>query len=156
MKKFLMLMAIATTTFTACKKSDDAPSQLDVTMANIAGVYRLTGVISVEGGLTYDRFNGGTIGGMAYPSDYENCEKDDTFTFTASGNVTSAEGATSCIPPTASQTATYTVQTSTKTLSIPLFGLTGNIESLTSAGMVFKQTTTSGGLTIVETYTFSR
>jgi Lipocalin-like domain len=150
MKKILMMMAIATTTFTACKKSDDTPAQLEVTAANIAGMYRITASVEVIGGVTYDRFNGGAVGGLTYPSDYETCEKDDTFTFTAAGTVTNAEGATSCTPPTSSATYPYTLNTSAKTISV--LGQTSTIKSLTSTTMVLETTNT----TSIETITFSK
>lgn len=156
MKK-LLVIALAIGALASCKKSDDTPAQLEVTLANVAGVYKLTGSVEVIGGVSYDRYNGGTTSaGLSYTSDYQNCEKDDTFTFTATGTVSTAEGATSCTPPTSSLTSSYTVQTSTKTISIPLLGLGGTIESLTSAQMVLKETSASGGVTTVHTYTFSR
>lgn len=138
--------------FASCKKNDEA-AQLEVTAANIAGVYKITADVEVEGGVTYDRFNGGTIGGLAYQSDYEACEKDDTFTFTTT-TVTNAEGATSCSPATSSVSAPYTVNTSAKTLTA--FGLTGTIKSLTSNTMVIEYTSSFMGVTSVQTKTFSK
>lgn len=153
MKK-LLLVAFAIATLGSCKKSDDTPAQLEVTAANIAGVYKITADVEVKAGVTYDRFNGGTVGGLAYPSDYETCEKDDTFTFTAAGNVTNAEGTVSCSPATMSITAPYTVNTTAKTLTA--IGITGTITSLTSAAMIIEYTSSTGGVTSVQTKTFSR
>ncbi|MFY7963725.1 MAG: lipocalin family protein [Chitinophagaceae bacterium] len=154
MKK-LLVIAFAITALGSCKKSDDTQAQLEVTAANIAGVYKITAVVEVEGGVTYDRFNGGTLaGGLSYPSDYEACEKDDTFTFTAAGNVTNAEGAVSCTPATPSITAPYTVNTTAKTLTS--FGITSTVKSLTSSTMVLENTSSSGGVTTVTTTTFSK
>ena len=154
MKKFLVI-ALAIGSIVGCKKKDDTPAQLEVTAANIAGVYKITAETEVINNVSFDRYNGGTIGGQTYAAEYETCEKDDTFTFTAT-NVTSSEGATSCTPPTPSLNATYVVQTSSKTLSIPSFGISGTIESLTATGMVLKSTETSGGITSVTTTTFSK
>lgn len=145
-------MAVFITLFTACKKNDEA-AQLDVTTTNIAGVYKITADVEVEGGVTFDRFNGGTISGVAYTSDYETCEKDDTFTFTTT-TVTNAEGATSCSPATTSVSAPYTVNTSAKTLTA--LGITGTITSLTANTMVIQYTSTFMGVTNVQTKTFSK
>lgn len=154
MKKFLVI-ALAIGTIVGCKKKDDSPAQLEVTAANIAGVYKITGETDEISGQSFDRFNGGTIAGVAYPSEYPTCEKDDTFTFTAT-TVTNAEGATSCTPPSTSLTANYTIQSSSKTLSVPSFGLSGVVESLTATGMVLTSTTTTSGITVVNKITFTK
>ena len=152
MKK-LVVIALAIGALSSCKKNDEA-AQLEVTAANIAGVYKLTADIDVKGGVTYDRFNGGTNGGVAYPSDYETCEKDDTYTFTATGNVTSAEGATSCTPPTSPLSFSYTVNTAAKTIII--LGQAATVKSLTSTTMVVESSSTSGSVVTVNTLTYSK
>ena len=152
MKKFLVI-ALAIGTIVGCKKKDDGPAQLEVTAANIAGVYKLTAEVEVISGVTYDRFNGGTIAGVAYRSDYETCEKDDTYTFTTT-NVTIAEGATSCTPPTSSVTLPYTFSTSAKTVTLD--GQTATVKSLTANTMVAETSTTTSGVTIVSTSTYSK
>jgi hypothetical protein len=156
MKKILFI-AIAIGTLGSCKKKDDAP-QLEVTAANIAGTYRMTAHIDLEDGVTYDRFNGGNIAGVPYSSNYETCEKDDILTFTAAGNVTSAEGATSCTPPTPSFTFPFTVNTAAKTITITAFGQTevGTVKSLTAQSLVIENTETSGGVSTVSTITYTK
>ena len=153
MKK-LLVIALAIGALSSCKKSDNASAQLEVTAANIAGVYKLTADVDVKNGVTFDRFNGGTNGGVSYPSDYETCEKDDTYTFTVAGNLTTAEGATSCTPPTSPVSFSYTVNTAAKTISI--LGQVATIKSLTTSTMVVESTSTSGTATTVNTLTYSK
>ena len=155
MKK-LFVISSALLMFASCKKNDDASAQLEVTMANVAGLYKITGDITVEGAVTYDNFNGGATGAPSYPSDYDVCEKDDTYNFIVSGTVTKAEGATSCTPPSPSVSSSYVVQTSSKLINIPSFGLSGTIESLTSSTLVIKETSTVGGMVSVHTVTLSK
>jgi hypothetical protein len=66
MKKFLVI-ALAIGTIVGCKKKDETPAQLDVTLANIAGTYKITGDVSVYNGITLDNLNGSTIAGQAIP-----------------------------------------------------------------------------------------
>ena len=160
MKKILMMMAVATTMFTACKKSDDAPpAQLDVTMANIAGTYKITadqtsGTYAGQTG-TIDNFNGGN-GVQGYAA----CEKDDTFTFTAAGNASNAEGATSCSPATTASTNPYILNTTTKAINFPSNigqgGVSGTVTSLTAGGFVVTETMTNSGVTYTNTTTFTK
>ena len=60
MKK-LFVITSALLMFASCKKNDDASAQLEVTMANVAGLYKITGDITVEGAVTYDNFNGAPV-----------------------------------------------------------------------------------------------
>ena len=152
MKK-LLVIALAIGALSSCKKSDDGAAQLEVTAANMVGVYKITGDVEVANGVTYDRYNGGSISGVAYAG-YDACEKDDTFTFTAT-TVTNSEGAISCSPATTTATVPYTVTTSTKAISIP-FVISGTVKSLTAASLVIESTSTSGSITTVKTVTLTK
>jgi hypothetical protein len=152
MKK-LLVIALAIGAMTSCSKSDSSTStQLEISRANIAGVYRITADVVLDLGITYDKFNGGTNGGTTYAG-YPDCKKDDTYTFTTTDVIT-AEGANLCTPATASTTSTYAVQPSSKYISA--LGITGTIESLTANKMVIKVEQTVMGDTFVRTITFSK
>lgn len=165
MKK-LLICAIAITSIIACKKSEDStPAQLSVTKANVAGTYKITSDISTYSGTTMDNLNGSTIAGTPIPGDYEVCEKDDTYTFTASGNVTNNDAGTACSPATASTTLAYSVDSASKAIVLPSnvgqSGFrSGTVSSLTSTTLVVTntETITSGGqsITYTNTMTFTK
>lgn len=149
MKKILV-MALAIGSFTACKKSDDSPAQLDVTMANIAGTWKITSESTNVGGTSVDLFNNTSF--------YAVCEKDDTYVFTTGGNVTNNDAGTSCSPITTSTTSAFTVNASTKAINIPsnvgqTGGYNGTVKSLTASAMTVERVSTIPGTTMTETTT---
>lgn len=151
MKKNLIVLIIVISLL-GCKKKTETP-QLEVTLTNIAGTYRITAHTSVTAGITQDLFNGGTIGGMAYESIYEPCVKDDTYTFSTNGNLTRAEGATTC-NPTNADTMPFSVNTAAKTITID--GTTGNVINLTSAAFQVTGTETISGISSTHTITYTK
>jgi hypothetical protein len=156
MKK-LLVIAMSIGVLASCKKSDDnGSSSLPVTAANIVGTYKITGDVSVEGGMTFDKFNGGVPTG--YPSQYPDCKKDNTFTFTTN-TVSISEGATSCSTPTPNVTLAYSLDPSTKMLKV-IGGDSGVVSGLTATKMILTSTTINNiagsTMTTVKTVTFTK
>jgi hypothetical protein len=153
MKK-LLVIAIAIGTLASCKKKDETPAQLDVTVANIAGAYKLTGEIEKIGNNNFDRFNGGSMNGLTYPSDYDACEKDDVYTISLASILSISEGATSCTPPNSEPPLDFTVNTAAKTITI--MGEIATVKSLTSKTMVVEISESSNGVTSTITFTYTK
>lgn len=149
--KRILIAALAIASITSCKKEDAAPAQLAVTTANIAGAWKITAETITTAGTNIDAFNNTLY--------YAACKKDDVYTFTTT-TVANAEGATSCIPPTTATTQPYTLNATTKVISIPgnvgLGGYDGTVTSLTANTMVVEETVTVGGMTIKSVVTFSK
>jgi hypothetical protein len=84
MKK-LLVIALAIGTIVGCKKKDDSPAQLDVTAANIAGNYAVTGEITTTDGVAINTFD------ASYPNP---CDKQNTYAYSQSGSVIMTDGCT--------------------------------------------------------------
>lgn len=149
MKKLLFIFATAFV-FIGCEKKDDDPvvPSLEVTTNNMVGVYKITAVTANQAGFSVDVFN----------SYFDPCEKDDTYTLTATTSTTGGynvtDAGTTCTPPT-TMSGTYSVNTAAKTLTINTStAQTADVVSLTATTMVLSQANFQGsGVTVKITYT---
>ena len=78
MKK-LLVVALGIGVMTSCKKNDDGPAQLAVTMVNIAGKYKVTDETTTTNGVTINTF-----------STVSACNRKSSSTFGASGFLASS------------------------------------------------------------------
>lgn len=145
MKKILFLF-LAAGIFSSCDKNDDtATASLDVTMANIAGSYKITAATMTSGGVTADIFNNNSF--------FAACDRDDVYGFTSTGGYTVTDAGVQCSPAN-TDAGTYTVNTAAKTITID--GETWNVTSLTSSQMVATQSNFMGTTGATGTVTFTR
>lgn len=129
MKKIVLIFA-AIVALNSCKKEDtNAEVSQDLTLANVAGSYKMTAASITTNGTSVDIFNN--------PNYYEACEKDDVTTFTTSGTYTIADAGTKC-SPTTDDTGTYSVNTTAKTMTVD--GSTMTVETFTNKKIVFSET----------------
>jgi len=141
MKK-IFTICIAIVSLTSCKKNDEALPQLEINKANIAGTYLLTGATEAVDGVVKD----------IYASEIETCEKDNTHTYTASGNYSYVDAGLQCTPPSSPINAIYTITGN----EISMLGEKGIIESLTAKNLIYSITEVFGGKTYKVTFTFTR
>lgn len=150
--KRILIAALAIASITSCKKEDEAPAELAVTMANMAGTWKITAESVAFAGTTTDIFNS-----MAYQA----CERDDVYIFAAAGTVKNEEGIINCVPATSSITMPFTLNTTTKIVGLPPTVASGGytaglVKSLTANTMVIEQTTTVAGITYTYAVTLSK
>lgn len=140
----LILLTFVLIAVTACKKkSTDTTVSLDVTMANIAGTYKITAATATQSGITVDVYNNASV--------FPPCNKDDIYVFSASGTYTITDAGVTCSPPS-NFSGTYSVNTSAKTIT--LNGQVCNVISLTSSAAVVAQPNFMGSsATVTATYT---
>lgn len=151
MKKILFLFATAFV-FIGCDTKDDDPivPSLEVVTNNMVGTYKITAATATQSGITVDFFNN--------PSFFPACQKDDTYTLTATtsttGAYTIADGTVAC-SPTTNTTGTYSVNTAAKTITINTStSQTADVVSLTATTMVLSQPNFNGSsATVKVTYT---
>jgi hypothetical protein len=144
MKKILFFV-LAAGIFPGCDKNDDTTASLDVTMANVAGNYKITAATMSSGGGSVDIFNNATF--------FDVCDRDDVYGFTASGNYTVTDAGVQCSPAN-TDAGTYTVNTGAKTITID--GEIWTVTSLTSSRMVATQSNFMGSAGATGTVTFTR
>lgn len=123
MKKIL-IASLLMLTLTQCKKEDNKVTEVEFNAANIAGTYRVTGLIITAGGIDQD----------VYSTQYPACNRDDNHIFTAAGNYTLMDIGMQCTPPTATVTGTYTTTPTPKTITFN--GKTYNVATFTATTMV--------------------
>ncbi len=141
----LLLLTLTIITFISCKKSSttDTAFTIDVTAANIAGIYKITDATATSGGVTLNVYNN--------PSFFPPCNKDDVYTFNAGGTYTIADAGTTC-SPTSNFSGTYVLNSSAKTLT--LNGQLANIIGLTATTIILAQPNFMGSsATVTATYT---
>jgi hypothetical protein len=92
MKKLLILAVAASATFASCKKKDDVKT-CDVTVAGIAGNYKLTKMELIA--------NGVPSGTDILSQFYDPCERDDIYQLAADKKVTYQDAGTTCSPSSA-------------------------------------------------------
>jgi hypothetical protein len=143
MKKFLILF-IALTAFLACKKSStDTTTSLDVTIANIAGTYKITAATSSIGGTSIDVYNNASV----FPA----CSKDDIYVFNSNGTYTITDAGVVCSPSN-TISGSYSVNTAAKTITVGT--QTYTVVSLTSTNVVLTQNNfMNSGFPVTATYT---
>lgn len=129
MKKKLFTVLVVAALF-SCKKSDDtAPveASLDINIANLTGSYKLTSSLKNDGTTNTDLY-----------STMADCQKDDVYTYGATGNFTRAEAALVC-SPTNAEVGTYTLTGTQVTYAIAGNTFVETISKITAT----KLTTTS-------------
>jgi hypothetical protein len=127
MKKLALLAIGAIVLMTSCKK-DEASTTCTLSSTSIQGTYKATaGTYQADAqSPVEDEF-----------STLEPCEKDDLLVI-GNGTFSTNEGATSCTPPTDSESGTWSL--SGNQLSVTNFGVTlqGTVESFSCNSMVLK------------------
>ena len=88
MKKILILTFGAIAIFSSCKKKDDTPATCEVSVAGIAGNYKLTKIEAVAAGSATD----------VTSSLIDPCERDDIFQFNSNKSLTYQDAGTACSP----------------------------------------------------------
>jgi Lipocalin-like domain len=88
MKKILILALGAIAIFSSCKKKKDTPATCEVSVAGIAGNYKLTKIETVAAGIATDVTN----------SLLDPCEKDDVYQFNSNKSFTYQDAGTACSP----------------------------------------------------------
>lgn len=91
MKKILILALSAAAIFSSCKKKKDTPATCEVTIAGIAGNYKLTKIEAVAAGVATDVTN----------TYLDPCEKDDIYQFNTNKSFTYQDAGTACAPSSA-------------------------------------------------------
>ena len=138
MKKALICLSFIVSII-GCKKDDPVNPNLPVTLANIAGNYKMTDVtIASTSSSVYSTF---------VPA----CERDDTYAFAASGAVIRTDAGAVCSPNT-SASGTFSLTGST----ITFLGNTYTVESLTNTNFVVSNNIMFGGATYKALITFTR
>ncbi|HEX5655396.1 MAG TPA: lipocalin family protein [Chitinophagaceae bacterium] len=98
MKKFFLIAAVSLLAFSSCNKDDD--DTCDITVANIAGTYKLTG-------LTYK------ANSSAQEQDFlifiDACERDDLHILNSNGSFTYQDAGTVCSPDGSYTGGTWTL-----------------------------------------------
>lgn len=151
MKKIIAIFATAII-FIGCDKKDDDPvvPSLEVVTNNMVGTYKITAATATQAGITVDVFNNNSF----FPA----CQRDDTYTLTAttstSGGYNVTDAGVAC-SPTTTTTGTYSVNTAAKTITINTStAQTADVVSLTATTMVLSQSNFQGsGTTVKITYT---
>lgn len=141
------MLVLTAALFAGCDKNDDDDViSLEVTMANIAGNYKITAVTMTVGtSPAADIFNN--------PSFYPVCEKDDILNFNTSGVLTVTDAGVACTPSSADVEA-YSVNTAAKTITVA--GETMTVTTLTSTKMVVQQPDFQGTAGATATITLTR
>lgn len=145
MKRTLLPSLVLLSLFISCKKKEASTDvELDVTLANVAGSYKITAAKLTTLGTTQDIYND--------PMYFDLCEKDDIIRFTTSGTYTITDLGTMCNPPN-NDAGVYSVNTTAKTITVD--GETGNVKSLTATKLIVEQTMGTGvsASSITVTYT---
>lgn len=147
MRSLLSMFVVLVLLSSCTKKKDDPVVSVDVTLNNVAGVYKITKAEATVSGITVNIFN--------MDAYFPPCQRDDIHTFTTTtsttGNYVVTDAGVACSPSSAS-TNSYTVNTAARTIT---FGSeTGNIVTLTASQMVVARTNyPSAGITATITYT---
>lgn len=127
MKKLLIVSALMLG-LTQCKKEDAKAPDPEFNAANVAGTYKITGLVITAGGIDQD----------VYATQYPACNKDDNHIFTAAGNYTLMDIGLQCTPPTATVTGTYSV-IATPSKKITFNGKTYDVVTFTALSMVVSE-----------------
>ncbi len=100
MKKIILLAFTATALFSACKKKNDTPKTCDVTVARIAGNYKITRI---------ELLVNGTPSGTDVLANYlDPCERDDIYQLKADKTLIYQDAGTLC-SPTSAGTGTWDI-----------------------------------------------
>jgi hypothetical protein len=146
MKKSLLgFLSLALLATVSCKKTD---SSSDVTMANVAGSYKLT-AMTVKLGANPE---------ADYMSSMDPCEKDNIMALNANGNYTVTDAGTVCTP-SGSSTGTWSLPTTTSIVTKETGfteGDTATIKSFNGSQLVLTENVDFGGQTGVVTSTMSK
>lgn len=149
MKKIIILLS-AVTIMSSCKKNDDTPaSTLDLTIANIAGNYKITAATATPSGSTseFDVYAGTTF--------YKDCQKDDILNFSTTSNYTYTDAGVTCSPNGTTTPSPFSVNATSKTLTYG--GKTYDVVTFTNTQLVLKnvQDFNYSGTTISATLKFT-
>lgn len=143
MKKSLIIVVLFGFLF-SCKKTGTedtvVDTNLDITVANLVGTYKMSGATVTNNGVTTDAFNTGNY--------IDACIKDDIISYTASGGYSIQDLGTKCNPTSAVTAGSYTLVSSTLTLNgTDIY----SVQKITSQKIVLSQSFL--GAVIVFTYT---
>jgi hypothetical protein len=111
--------------FAGCKKNDDTVESLPFTMVNIAGTYTVTDETTASGSLSAN----------SYATNYDPCERDDTYTFSNTGTFVYTDAGTKCSPPSLPVNSTYSLSGNVITIIGATGAVNGTIQTLTSTYM---------------------
>ncbi|MEP7319161.1 MAG: lipocalin family protein [Panacibacter sp.] len=135
--KNMIFLLFASTVFFGCSKNDDGGDTTPVTMASLAGNYKITAV---------------TTGGVDILSTYLlPCQQDDLYTLNADGTYVITDAGTACTP-TSATSSTWTLSGTQITINGQVFTLVkfdgAKIEATTSV--------TQSGITVTVTVVFTK
>lgn len=92
MKQIIVISILAISIFSSCKKDDPAPAVCNLSTNNLMGTYKLTSIMYKADTATPE---------TELFSYFDDCQKDDIYTFSTDSVYTISEGLTTCSPTNA-------------------------------------------------------